>query len=142
VLAAGARDEGSGAAALGRRARAGGDAGKQCAQLRFVGVGNPAWRATHAQNISASGWDSSLSPDCPQEKRDWADQRALQISKQREGGISKGKRKQEWPSEFSYGPKQVRVRAERENGLTVLVEHDRVIREREKEKGEIRPTRW
>jgi hypothetical protein len=34
------------------------------------------------------------------------------------------------------------VRAERENGLIALVEHERVIREREKEKEGIRPSRW
>jgi hypothetical protein len=34
------------------------------------------------------------------------------------------------------------VRAEHENGLIALVEHERVIREREKEKGEIGPSRW
>jgi hypothetical protein len=34
------------------------------------------------------------------------------------------------------------VRAERENELTVLVEHERVIRERGKEKERIRPSRW
>jgi hypothetical protein len=38
-------------------------------------------------------------------------------------------------SEFGYGPKQ-------ENDLTVLVKHERAIREREKEKGEIRPSHW
>jgi hypothetical protein len=34
------------------------------------------------------------------------------------------------------------VRAKHENELTVLVEHERVIQKREKEKGEIRPSRW
>jgi hypothetical protein len=34
------------------------------------------------------------------------------------------------------------VRAERDNKLTVLVEHERVIRERAKEKERIRPSRW
>jgi hypothetical protein len=29
-----------------------------------------------------------------------------------------------------------------QNRLIVLVEHERVIREHEKEKGEIRPSRW
>jgi hypothetical protein len=33
---------------------------------------------------------------------------------------------------FVYGSKQVWVRAEHENGLIALVEHERVIREREK----------
>jgi hypothetical protein len=45
-------------------------------------------------------------------------------------------------SEFGYGPKQVRVEAEYENVLTVLVEHELAIQEREKEEGEIRPSRW
>jgi hypothetical protein len=36
-------------------------------------------------------------------------------------------------SEFGYGPKQVRVEAEHENMLTVLVEHERAIRERDRE---------
>jgi hypothetical protein len=39
-------------------------------------------------------------------------------------------------SEFSYGTKQVPVEDERENVLTVLVEHERAIREREIEKRE------
>jgi hypothetical protein len=39
-------------------------------------------------------------------------------------------------------PKQVRVRAERENELTVLVERERVIQERRKEKEGIRPSHW
>jgi hypothetical protein len=82
-----------------------------------------------------------LSPDCPREKRDWADQRAPQVSEQREERRGNGKSKREWPSEFGYGPKQVRVRAEHENGLIALVEHERVIREREKEKEGIRPSR-
>jgi hypothetical protein len=34
------------------------------------------------------------------------------------------------------------VRAERENELTELVEREQVIREREKEKEGIRPSRW
>jgi hypothetical protein len=34
------------------------------------------------------------------------------------------------------------VEAEHENMLTVLVECEWVIREHEKEKGEIRPSRW
>jgi hypothetical protein len=38
--------------------------------------------------------------------------------------------------EFSYGPKQVRVEAEHKNMLTVLVEHERAIREREIEERE------
>jgi hypothetical protein len=45
-------------------------------------------------------------------------------------------------SEFGYAPKQVRVQAEHENVLTVLVECERVIRELKKEKGEIRPSCW
>jgi hypothetical protein len=45
-------------------------------------------------------------------------------------------------SEFGYGPKQVQVEAEHENMLTVLVERERVVREHEKEKGEIRPSCW
>jgi hypothetical protein len=45
-------------------------------------------------------------------------------------------------SEFSYGPKQVRVKAEHENEPTELVECEKVIREREKEKEGIRPSRW
>jgi hypothetical protein len=48
----------------------------------------------------------------------------------------------EWPSEFTYGPKQVQVRAEHENGLIALVEHEQVIRERGKEKEGIRPSCW
>jgi hypothetical protein len=40
------------------------------------------------------------------------------------------------------GPKQVRVRAEHENKLTVLVGHERFIREHEIEKREFRPSRW
>jgi hypothetical protein len=39
-------------------------------------------------------------------------------------------------SEFGYGPKQIRVEAEHENMLTVLVEHERAIREHEIEKRE------
>jgi hypothetical protein len=38
--------------------------------------------------------------------------------------------------EFGYGPKQIWVEAEHENMLTVLVEHERAIREREVEKRE------
>jgi hypothetical protein len=34
------------------------------------------------------------------------------------------------------------VRAEHENELTMLVEHERAIREREIEKREIWPSRW
>jgi hypothetical protein len=59
-------------------------------------------------------------------------QRAPPVSKQREDRRGNGKRKQEWPSEFGYGPKQDRGRAERENELTELVEHEWFIREREK----------
>jgi hypothetical protein len=43
---------------------------------------------------------------------------------------------------FGYGPKHVRVRAEHENELTELVERERVIQERGKEKEGIRPSRW
>jgi hypothetical protein len=39
-------------------------------------------------------------------------------------------------------PKQVRVEAEHENILTVLVEHERAIRGRAIEKREIRPSHW
>jgi hypothetical protein len=39
-------------------------------------------------------------------------------------------------SEFGYGPKQVRVEAEHENMLTVLVEHEQAIREWDIEKRE------
>jgi hypothetical protein len=95
------------------------------------------------------GWDSSLSPDCPWEKRDWADQQAPQVSEQREEGRGKGRRKRprvetRVVSEFGYGPKQVRVEAEHENMLTILVEHERAIREREIEKREreIRLGHW
>jgi hypothetical protein len=45
-------------------------------------------------------------------------------------------------SEFGYGPKQVRVEAEHENMLTVLVEHERAIRECEVEEREIRLGHW
>jgi hypothetical protein len=83
-----------------------------------------------------------LSPDCPREKRDWADQRAPQVSEQREERRGNGKRKREWLCEFGYGLKQVRVMDEHENRLIALDEHERVIREHEKEKGEIRPSRW
>jgi hypothetical protein len=62
----------------------------QGAQPGFVGVGNPTWWAAHAQNGGASGWDSSLSPDCPRENQDWADQQSPQISEQREEGRGKG----------------------------------------------------
>jgi hypothetical protein len=65
-------------------------------------------------------------------RRDWADQRVPQFNEQREDRRGNGKRKREWPSEFGYGPKQDRVRAEHENELTELVEHERFIREREK----------
>jgi hypothetical protein len=57
-----------------------------------------------------------------------------QTSGQREDRRGNGKRKREWPSEFGYGLKQVRVRAEHENELTVLVEHERCIREHEKKR--------
>jgi hypothetical protein len=39
-------------------------------------------------------------------------------------------------------PKQVRVEAEHESVLIVLVEHERAIREQEIEKREIRLSRW
>jgi hypothetical protein len=39
-------------------------------------------------------------------------------------------------NEFGYGPKQVWVRAKHENELTVVVEHERAIREHEIEKRE------
>jgi hypothetical protein len=39
-------------------------------------------------------------------------------------------------SKFGYGPKHVRVRAEHENELTVLVKHERAIQEHEIEKRE------
>jgi hypothetical protein len=35
-----------------------------------------------------------------------------------------------------------RVKAEQENKLTTLVKYERAIREREKEKRDIRPSRW
>jgi hypothetical protein len=45
-------------------------------------------------------------------------------------------------SKFGYGPKQVRVEAEHENVLTVLVEHERAIQEREIEKRERERSSW
>jgi hypothetical protein len=47
-------------------------------------------------------------------------------------------------SEFGYGSKQIRVEAEHENMLIVLVEHERAIREHEIEKREreIRLGHW
>jgi hypothetical protein len=42
----------------------------------------------------------------------------------REERRGKERRKREWPSEFGYGPKQVRVRAEHENEMTELVERE------------------
>jgi hypothetical protein len=45
-------------------------------------------------------------------------------------------------SDFGCGPKQVRVKAEHENEVTELVEHERFIREREKEKERMTPSRW
>jgi hypothetical protein len=52
----------------------------------------------------------SLSPDCPQEKQDWADQKVPQFSEQREEGRGKERRKRprvetSVASEFGYGPK-------------------------------------
>jgi hypothetical protein len=72
----------------------------------------------------------------------WADQRVLQFSEQREHRRGNGKTKRERPSEFGYGLKQVWVRVEHGNELTELVEHEQFIRERGKEKGGIRPSRW
>jgi hypothetical protein len=45
-------------------------------------------------------------------------------------------------SEFGYGPKQVRVKTEHENEPIELVERERFIQERKKEKEGIRSSHW
>jgi hypothetical protein len=67
-------------------------------------------------------------------RRDWTDQRVPQFSEQREDRRGNRKRKREGPSEFVYEPKHDRVSGEYENELTELIEHERVIWERGKEK--------
>jgi hypothetical protein len=73
------------------------EGGKRAQGMRDEGSdrfcrGSVTWLG-HAQNGGTSGWDSSLSPDCLQKKRDWADQRVPQFSEQREEGRDKERRK-------------------------------------------------
>jgi hypothetical protein len=97
---------------LGSRGGAGGDAG--CKGVRAVHRGRRHWPGRREEGTYAGGVRRG----------------------QREEGRGKGERKREWPSDFSYGTKQVWVKTEHENMLTVLVEHERAIREREIEKRE------
>jgi hypothetical protein len=74
---------------------------------------------------------------------DWTDQRVPQFGEQREDRRGNRKRKREGPSEFDYGPKQVRVRAEtrkqadRAGWTWTSYSRTWIIKERK-----IRPSRW